>query len=317
MNLQELGPPSTWPDSEFVGKKASLKILRQYWDVFHEEILSSSSQLNVDDLYQKFDVKSSTVKNHLRSFVDNKPEYLEHLLGFFPKPETILALAEKRNGLMAPEQVEIFNHYCKQIVEDISKPMHMRVIEEIIAKNIRNDGTLNTDSLALGIFGEYQQFVGDSGNGLMSIAGALNEYLLKVCLERQGLQEGSDFLKTGTDRRGDLMINSKSPQNPDQLYVEIKSYAARERLLRGLQDITGNKIGVGFFTNPAEFNNKRTSTLLKAQPMAIYMPVKTLSQMGKECKDRATTDGNRLYRALSRFASDMVEYAASGKLPDY
>lgn len=152
-------------------------------------------------------------------------------------------------------------------------------------------------------------------NGLVSLAGGVNEAILRLGLENEGLTFNEDFIKTGKNSVADLVIYG--PERRQSMFVEVKSFKARERLLRGLQDIPyPDKIGVGFFMDPSEFNDDRTVTLLAAGPLAIYMPDATLEAVPAEAKRRVTRQGNVLYRGLSTFFRDMTTYNATGHLPE-
>src|SRR5690606_24004455 len=104
--------------------------------------------------------------------------------------------------------------------------------------------------------------------GLVSRAGSLNEGLVREALKSEQVKA----LRTGTEGNADVQIAAPDLNPPQVLNVEIKSYGARERLLRGLQDCNTPKIGVGFFNKASEFNANRTSQLLGTNASAIYLP---------------------------------------------
>jgi hypothetical protein len=165
-------------------------------------------------------------------------------------------------------------------------------------------------------YNEYRPFVSESANAMMSLAGGINEKILIRALENGGLIIGQHIIKTGTNSDADLLI--KDPTGTNALHCELKSYAARERLLRGLQDIgSKRKIGVGFFQNAAEFNPTRTQTLLGASPWAIYLPDTTYANLDPNSKKQKTAKQNGLYRPLKRFVSDMIHYNKNGTLPTF
>ena len=146
----------------------------------------------------------------------------------------------------------------------------------------------------------------------------MNEKILIRGLENAGLILGETYRKTGTDSEGDLQIEHRGTVTTKILHCEIKSYAARERLLRGIQDIPHpDKIAVGFFTNASEFNPERTQTLLAAGPLAIYMPDVTYGQLNPASSRQTTLRQDRLYRPLSVYITDMVAFAKNGALPSY
>ncbi|QNP45668.1 hypothetical protein H9L14_14270 [Sphingomonas sediminicola] len=167
---------------------------------------------------------------------------------------------------------------------------------------------------------DYASFSRGAGNGLVSTAGRMNEKLLVACLEEKGLSHGANFTKTGTNLQGDIVIHSKAGAKKN-LHVEVKSHHARERLLRGLNDITGEKVGAGYFVDPAEFGPGRTQTLLQSQAAAIYMPDSTLKKVDQNAlamkTNAAVAFGSRFYRPLEQFATDMQAFSQTGALPTY
>ena len=96
----------------------------------------------------------------------------------------------------------------------------------------------------------------------------------------------------------------------------MKSYGARERLLRGLQDLTGkDAIGVGFFTDASEFNPVRTQDFINANTLAIYMPDATYAALHADSKARLSKRNQRFYRTLSTFPADILHFTRTGQLP--
>lgn len=165
---------------------------------------------------------------------------------------------------------------------------------------------------------DYADFMAKSGNGLVSIAGSVNEHLLDRVLKNHGMVEEDDYRKTGKNSEADFIVYSSSKS---QLGIEVKSYHARERLLRGLQDITGDKVGFGYFIDPSEFNEHRTRTLLQSGAAAIYMPKRTLDLVDPSAKSQITTQrislNSKFYRPFEQFATDMKHFCTTGQLPAY
>jgi|GEM_PF-1412710 len=299
----------------------SKAVLLKYMDKLHELIaaaMGSGKKVDIDDVLSAFpDVAPGTIKKYLKKYLDTCPDDLLHITGFYPAKETLIAMAESRLGPVNGQNLSETNELCKSIVESISKPRHARFLASQLASHIK-DGMANipVDLLVNLLFDEYVSFIRESDNGLVSIAGSLNEAIFIRGLLNEGLQENEDVVKTGTDSDGDLKIQHHGKKGAEVLFVEIKSYAARERLLRGLQDIKSqNKIGVGFFNNPAEFNPKRTNTLLAADPLAIYMPRKTWDKVPEDSRRKANRVSDYLYRPLDMFVADMKAYVKTGKLP--
>lgn len=268
-------------------------------------------------------VSRQTVKKQFREFIDQHPEFLSRITGFYPKPETIIRVVESKLGQIVESNLDEANHSCKELVTELTKP----IVENFIRRGIEGDFNAETGLVTISLEGltnflvnEFSDFLRSAGNGLVSIAGSLNELLLIRAMKNGGMQEGHDFTPTGTDSEADIIVHSHVGTR-ENLGVEVKSYHARERLLRGLQDIKEPKIGVGFFKDETEFNPGRTQTLLQAGPAAIYMPASTLQRLPQESIQITTNAraafGSRLYRPIERFVTDMRGFNGSGSLPPY
>ena len=97
------------------------------------------------------------------------------------------------------------------------------------------------------------------------------------------------------------------------LLVEIKSWGARERLLRGLNDISPPKVGVGFFNDASEFNPERTNLFLATQALAIYLPQTTYAAIDATARARQNARGTTFYRPLGQFVADMRTFTECGE----
>lgn len=261
----------------------------------------------------------STKRNHLRRLVQAEPQLLERIVGFYPSVATVIDLVEQRHGLVTEARINEANEQCKEIVGTIARPIVHRFVRTALDQHINGANVaLTLDELMQFLLEEFVEFQRGAGNGLVSIAGGMNEALLMRAMSNAGLVRGTDFKKTGTNSEGDFVVHSRVGTR-ENLGVEVKSYHARERLLRGLRDITGLKVGAGYFRSPAEFNAARTMTLLQADPAAIYMPRVTLEEVDGAA--RAMTTNNRiafqrrLYRPLEQFVTDMSHYTNTGQLP--
>lgn len=286
------------------------------------EALLGSNMLPVDVqlLLDALPGSTTTIKKYLKIYLDQNPERIGSIIGLYPSSDTVIRLAEQHLGAVTGENLYEINQECKRIIDRITKPKHKQFLENFLNDFMEVDGQtlrLGKDILVDYLYDEYIGFVHEADNGLVSIAGSMNEKILIRGLVVNGLVEGRDFKKTGRDSEADLQIEHRG-RTTRILYCEIKSYAARERLLRGLRDIQQpDKIGVGFFNNPAEFNPDRTQTLLQAGPSAIYMPDVTLDQVHADSKRQTTVRQDALYRPLSHFISDMQLFANTGNLPRY
>jgi hypothetical protein len=264
--------------------------------------------------------KHKTKMRHLKSFISQHPAYLGIVHGVLPSRGALLTLIQDQLGEPISEtNVVAANRKCAEIVLKTARPVVESYIRTALGQYVAADG-LNvpmTDLIEF-LVGDYATFSRGAGNGLVSIAGGMNEELLEAALKASGMNVGVDFTRTGTDSDGDIVIHSHSGVKSN-LGVEIKSYHARERLLRGLKDIEGPKVGAGYFIDPGEFGETRTVTLLQTHAAAIYMPAGTLSKLGNEARAAKSNEtiayGSKFYRPLERFASDMKAFSITGVLP--
>lgn len=264
-------------------------------------------------------VGSKTVKDKLREFLSSNPEYVTRVAGMYPSPETVIEMAVQQLGEVCGENIQQINEACRDTISKITKPRHLKFLKDSFVQrfSIREDMlSAPLSDIVDFLYSDYVDFVHESDNGLVSIAGGMNEKILFRGLVHAGLKFGEDFKKTGTGSEGDIQIEHRSDRITRILVAEVKSYAARERLLRGLRDIPSEtKIGVGFFTNPNEFNPARTQTLLAARPMSIYMPNTTYDKLHPDSSNQVTSTQDKLYRPLSRFFTDMFYFKQHGTLP--
>lgn len=273
-----------------------------------------------------FNVTVDTVKKHFKAFIDGNPSYLSRITGFFPKPETIIALVEQEIGPIMESNLDLANVESSKIVKGVARPMVEEFIHEGLSGSLdqaRGEIRIGMGALSDFLIDDFSEFLRSSGNGLVSIAGGLNELLLIQAMKNAGMRDSGDnkdFTRTGKDSKADVVVHSHVGTKSN-LAVEVKSYHARERLLRGLRDISVPKIGVGYFKDPAEFNPTRTRTLLQAQPAAIYMPRTTLDRLPEDSRKIKTMEtaayGCCLYRPLEQFVTDMRWFNAHGALPKY
>lgn len=268
-------------------------------------------------------VQVATRKSRLRQYIDEDPTRLSSLAGMIPSPETVIALVERELGRIVESNIVSANVRCREIVGSIVKPLVGDFITGHFAHAfdpVSQSFTLPQSELTEFLLTDFSEYLKASGNGLMSIAGSLNERLLHCALTNSGLRPETDFSVTGTDSEGDIVIHSASGAR-ENLGVEVKSYHARERLLRGLRDVKQPKVGVGYFLDPSEFNVARTKTLMQANPAAIYMPNATLLRVDPAARALTTNElvafGSSLYRPIEQFASDMRGFVDKGKLPPY
>lgn len=296
------------------------RVKLQYMDMFHNILQAQEKKFDIEEILIQFNSKPQTVKKYLKEFLDKRPSEISRIIGFYPSAETVIRLAEAELGLVSGHNLSDINQHCKNTIDAITKPKHKQFLESILNDYLEPDGkTVRVDKDILGnlLYEDYVDFVHEADNGLVSIAGSMNEKILIRGLENSGLVLGVDLRKTGTQSEGDLQVEHRG-RTTRIMFCEVKSYAARERLLRGIQDIPHpEKVGVGFFNNAAEFNPDRTQTLLAAGPLAIYMPDPTYGELNQASKVQTTRNQDKLYRPLSMFINDMVYFRDNGNLPHY
>jgi len=303
------------------------RMINKYFDAF-EKIFNSVAEgefLWAEDVLSDArtpQVAISTKTSKLKEFISENPSILAKIRGIYPNASTLVALVqEKINASIVETNLELSNKIATEIVGGISQPIFKKFLSDNLGEHYKEDRVdIPTTKLIEFLMHELSDFYAASGNGLQSIAGALNEQLLEQAMKNQGMTD-LDYKRTGKNSEGDFVIYS-SAGNRSQIGVEVKSYHARERLLRGLQDITTeNKVGFGYFVNPKEFNKHRTVTLLQSNAAAIYMPRSTLVQVEAEARNmtsnRQISFDQRFYRPIETFVSDMKHFCRSGRLPTY
>lgn len=294
-------------------RKATIERLQGIYDLLN----ASATALDIEQIVTS--IPSATVKD-VKRLADEFPAIWTKASGIYPSANIVIGLIETAlGGPITGATLNQANVTCKGIIDQISKPLHERFLRDALAPY--RSGTSLTgpeaDIIDL-IYEEYGSYLSESGNGLVSYIGRYNEAILCRSLENEGLVEKSDFRRTGTDSKADLVIVSDVTSVQRQLYAEVKSYHARERLLRGLQDIRHpEKIGVGFFQNAKEFNYKRTETLANTGVDAIYMPDDTYNNLTADASAYISKHMNRMYRCLSNFPVDMKTFVQTGSLPKW
>lgn len=288
-------------------------------------LLAGKKTISVDKLFASPDlgtVTKATKLKHLRAFISDNPKYVGTVEGVLPTDEVLLEAIEQRLGCkIAENNIVRANQECADIVRSAAAPVVATFVGESLSQHVSGGKiSLPMADLVTFLLDDYASFSRGAGNGLVSTAGRMNEKLLVACLEEKGLSHGANFTKTGKNLQGDIVIHSQAGAKKN-LHVEVKSHHARERLLRGLNDITGEKVGAGYFVDPAEFGPGRTQTLLQSQAAAIYMPDSTLKKVDQNAlgmtTNAAVAFGSRFYRPLEQFATDMQAFSQTGTLPPY
>jgi hypothetical protein len=279
--------------------------------------------VTIDDIAQRLEIPEKLAIARVKKLYERRPDLIGRVAGVLPPARAVVSTVEQELGQVTATNVFDFNLRCREIITAVTLAGNRNYLARLLSRLglATADGRLAgaVEDLVIGLLDEetgFRDYLATVSNGLVSLAGGVNEHILRMGLTSVGLINGQDFEKTGTKSEGDIRVYGE--QRRRQMFVEVKSYKARERLLRGLQDIDyPDKIGVGFFTDAREFNPSRTETLLAAQPLAIYMPDTTLNEVSPQARERVTRQDNYLYRPLSTFFHDMAEYNRTGRLPAY
>jgi len=155
------------------------------------------------------DVSAATKRKQLRTLVQAEPRLLERIGGFYPSVGTVIDLVEHRFGPVTEARLHEANNQCREIVERIARPIVYRFVSNALSSHI--DGTnvsLSLEELMRFLLEEFVDFQRGAGNGLVSIAGGMNEALLMRAITNAGLVLGTDFAKTGTNSEASHFWNT-------------------------------------------------------------------------------------------------------------
>lgn len=266
--------------------------------------LSPSERWEVDDL-------KPTEVEALDALIAHCPAVMNRIEHYLPKAATLKLLVEERlGGKITSDRLAEANEVWSALVSELVKPRLRRFLSQSLAFDAAGSTAISLEDLIELLTGDYADFVKRKAAGFISFVGGYNELLVREALNNGGLSDR--MVQTGTRGAGDIVIKPASAKITTNLTIEVKSYAARERLLRGLQDCQSPKVGIGFFNNPAEFNPTRTTALLQTQTLAIYMPKATLAKMMPVVLDRTNTETGLFYRPLNMFAADVTAFIHGG-----
>lgn len=283
-----------------------------------EKVLVEGFSGSLADLASACGMSAATTKRHLNTLISANPDFLKQVTGFTPDAQILVDFAEKTLGKINSAMLMDANRATKELIDGISKPELRRQFELGIAPFMQGaEVRTSVDSLFNYISEEFLTYVTETGNGFVSVVGRLNEEIILRALRNSSLSEGADFQRTGNKSDGDIIVSQRTGTKKN-LYIEVKSYHARERLLRGLQDIPHpEKVGIGFFRDPSEFNPQRTQTLINSNAWAIYIPEDTYSEITDVAKSMTTSRQDRFYRPTAMFVDDMIHYCGSGQIKPF
>lgn len=158
-------------------------------------------------------------------------------------------------------------------------------------------------------------------NGAKSMAGHSNEEICNRCLVAEGFTDGEEF---DTENENADIIIKMANSSGDQLNVEVKSAASRERASRAVSDNIPWVL-FSFFQDPNEvsscmFEGTEQSPAWAESTIASYVPPDTLQQVpdlegGTRAYEHKTNDKLHL-RSNKEFTKDMQHYRKTGELRD-
>jgi len=266
------------------------------------------SALPVGQLLELHDERSGTEKEVLDALFTIFPDLITATEGYLPRTDAVIAIITHRLGHgVTSSNLAQANECCSTLVREVMGPKLRRFIRETLG-NESGFVPLNEGELVEFLTGPYAQFAKSASSSLVSRAGSLNEGLVREALKAANVPA----TKTGGEGNADVQILAGSTNPPQTLNVEIKSYGARERLLRGLHDCNPPKVGVGFFNRASEFNGGRTTLLLGTKASAIYLPEATFDALEDTTRERQNAQGGLFYRPLAMFGADMAEFSRVG-----
>lgn len=296
---------------------------RHNYTVEIRDLLNSKEGIvDLDDVLNLFDVSPTTVRNKIKQAMAEDKTLRGRVAGVFPDTATILDEVESLIGPIRGDNLVAANLKCSALVDAWSKSFAEHFCKKALGSRLNrvtNEVTATFEELRTELLIPYEAYLTQSGNGLVSIAGTLNQSLLVRALRNSGLIDSGDnpqFRETGNKSEGDIQVYYSGTRSRKTLSVEAKSYAARERLLRGLADIQIPKVGVGFFNNASEFGKDRVTLIAtSAHASALYMPDATLNALSKEARSVTHPETGRICRSLeNEFVDDMKAFVDSGSI---
>lgn len=247
-------------------------------------------------------------KEALDALLCRYPSFIAHTLGYLPNAAATMAIVAERMGEpISSANLTRANEVCSGLVDEVMGPLLAKFIDDEL--DVHPGQNIPKEALISFLLGPYAQFSKARSNSLMSRAGSLNEALVREALRFENL---TGAVQTGTEGNADIQIIAQALTPPAILSIEVKSYGARERLVRGLRDCNPPKVGVGFFNRAVEFNADRTSQLLATNASAIYLPETTLANLTEAVRQRQNSHGGVFYRPLSAFGPDMLNFTKAG-----
>lgn len=279
--------------------------------------IPDGEQCDFSALDEVFPASTKTLRKHLNDYFGENPSHLNRIIGFMPSAEIILNLVRpKLPAKITGANLVEANAACKLAVDQFLGQRHSVYLKKGLLPILQGAPPLDDllNQLVKFAFHSYRMVVAEEANSTTSLGGTLNELLLIEALMNEGMVLGEDFDYTGKGSAADLTVNGPSKTAKETLYIEVKSYHSRERLLRALTDAPKPKVGVGFFKQPKEFGPRAVTNLLnEGGAKAVYLPDETLQQVAQESRDitMPASKGGFL-RPLTSFPAEMKQYRLSG-----
>lgn len=277
-------------------------------------LLAAASPQTPEHLATATGLAVEVVKDRLDPLTKADPNLLNALAEYLPSADVMIGAVELALGEPITQlNLARSNIVCTELVDRIVVPRHLSFLKRELSGRIHGaeNVAIQLDDLLTFLRSRYLPFVDAQNQGLISRAGRLNERLIRRALLNCGFVEDADFKMTGTKSEGDIIVRTTAGTGRP-LSIEVKSYGARERLLRGLADAGDPKIGVGFFNEHGEFNNSRTTDFLGTNALAIYLPPETYARVDATAKTRVNSRGSVFYRALTQLTTDLQAFKTSG-----
>lgn len=307
---------NTGPSTSLLG--CSNQMLNSYYLPWHQELTrlqSAGQRIDVDVLASNLG-QGFIGKKKAEKFFGIYPCLSEAIDYYVPPAPVLLALAERNLSVsVSANNMEQIRAEVEQIVSLIRIRQHERKLGTVLASYISgNQITGSIKDIFPLLRDEYVPFTVGLSNSDIVIAGRIHELIPSKALESAGLTRGQDFdTPPKSLKQGDIRVHNQSQKA--QLATEVKSLAARERFKRGLEEIKGLKVGLGFFNEPTEFTTDGASSLINQGVLAVYMPVQTLQALTSTLKSFLNSNQRPFFRPLSQYPQDMYNFTSTGTLP--
>ena len=235
-----------------------------------------------------------------------------------PSADLLVTLGERNvGGEIRPELMVTAREEINRIGDEWATRWKKELVRQLFLPNVddKQQVTVSLDAL-IPLLDRYEQHLKSLQQRGISIAGRVHELVVARALESVGLTESTDaggFYRPTKDKqtRGDIVVTSQKVYGA-AYRTEVKSLAARERFHTGISSLDGNRrIGLGFFTDPDEFNVSGANTLA-GLARAVYLPATTYAKLTSAVRDRQNSQGRPLFRPVEQYPLDMLAWSRDG-----